>query len=88
MPSDAPTAEATLADRAFEALESRVDAFHSAVATAEEEIRTYVTHHRGANEYRTEQALMELGVFALGRIDPEKFAALMGGTRPAWSSIK
>ena len=80
MPSDAPTAEATLADRAFGALESRVDAFHSAVATAEEEIRTYVTHHRGANEYRTEQALMELGVFALGRIDPDKFSALMGST--------
>lgn len=80
MPSDAPTAEATLADRALQALESRVDAFHSAVATAEEEIRNYVTHHRGANEYRAEQALMELGPFAIGRIDPEKFSLFMGST--------
>ena len=78
MPSDAPTAEATLADRALQALESRVGAFHSSVATAEEEIRNYVTHHRGANEYRTEQALMELGPFAIGRIDPEKFSIFMG----------
>jgi hypothetical protein len=78
MPSDAATAEATLADRALQALERRVDAFHSSVATAEAEIRNYVLHHRGANEYRAEQALMELGVFAVGRIDPEKFAGLMG----------
>ena len=86
MPSDAPTVEgtleatleATLADRALQALESRVDAFHSSVATAEEEIRTYVTQHRGANEYRAEQALIELGPFALGRIDPEKFSVFMG----------
>jgi hypothetical protein len=48
------------------------------VATAESEIRNYVTHHRGANEYRAEQALVELGAFAIGRIDPEKFALLMG----------
>ena len=86
MPSEAQAVEATLeatleaslAARALEALESRVGAFHSAVASAEEEIRTYVTHHRGANEYRTEQALMELGQFAIGRIDPEKFALLLG----------
>ena len=78
MPSDAPTAEVTLADRALQALESRVGAFHSSVATAEEEIRNFVTHHRGANEYRAEQALMELGPFAIGRIDPEKFAVFMG----------
>ena len=82
MPSEAQaieaTSEATLADRALEALESRVGAFHSAVASAEEEIRTYVTHHRGASEYRTEQALMELGQFAIGRIDPEKFGLLLG----------
>ena len=78
MPSDAPTTEAALADRALDALASRVDAFHSAVSTAEEEIRTFVTHLRGASEYRTEQALIELGPFAIGRIDPEKFALFLG----------
>lgn len=77
MPSEAPTLEATLADRALEALKSRVEAFHSAVATAEEEIRTYVAHQRGAHEFRAERALMELGQFAIGRIDPEKFATLL-----------
>lgn len=78
MPSEAPTAEAALADRALDALSSRVEAFHSSVATAEEEIRTFVTHQRGATEYRAEQALMELGPFAVGRIDPEKFSMLLG----------
>jgi hypothetical protein len=78
MPSDAPTLDATLADRALEALTPRVEAFHSAVATAEEEIRTFVTHQRGASEYRAEQALVELGPFAIGRIDPEKFGLLLG----------
>ena len=78
MPSDAPAAEPTRVDQALQALEGRVEAFHSAVATAEEEIRTYVTHHRGANEFRAEQALVELGQFAIGRIDPERFSLFMG----------
>lgn len=79
MPSDhaAPGEADPLTAQALEALGSRVDAFHSAVAAAEEEIRTYVTHTRGASEYRTEQALVELGPFALGRIDPDRFASLL-----------
>lgn len=78
MPSEANAAAAPpLAQQAIEALSSRVGAFHSAVATAEEEIRTYVTHRRGASEYKTEQALVELGPFALGRIDAERFATLL-----------
>ncbi len=66
-----------LALKALAALEPRVDAFHSAVATAEEEIRTFVAHRRGASESRTEQTLGELGPFAAGRIDPEMFATLV-----------
>jgi len=78
MPSDANAVSTpSLTQEAIEALSSRVDAFRSAVATAEEEIRTYVTHRRGASEYQTEQALVELGPFALGRIDPERFATLL-----------
>lgn len=67
-----------LVARALEALAPQVDRFRSAVAAAEEEIRSYVTHRRGATEFRSEQALVELGPFALGRIDPERFGLLLG----------
>jgi hypothetical protein len=78
MPSDPKMGVAsTLAMKALESLAPRVEAFHTAVATAEEEIRTYVTHRRGVSEFRAEQALVELGPFAVGRIDPEKFATLL-----------
>lgn len=70
--------ELDLVGRALEALGPRVDRFRSAVAAAEEEIRSYVTHRRGASEFRGEQALVELGPFALGRIDPERFGLLLG----------
>jgi hypothetical protein len=79
MPSEnAGMENGALALAALKALAPRVDAFHSAVATAEEEIRTYVANRRGASEFRAEQAVMELGPFATGRIDPERFALLMG----------
>lgn len=78
MPSDNAATEATLADRALEALAPRVQAFHTAVATAEEEVRTFVHHRLGQTEFKGEQALVELGPFAIGRIDPERFAALLG----------
>jgi hypothetical protein len=69
-----------MAQKALAALQFRVEAFHSAVASAEEEIRSYVVHSRGVSEYRTEQTLVELGPFAVGRIDPEKFATLLMDT--------
>jgi len=47
------------------------------VASAEEEIRSFVAHRRGASEYRAEQALIELGPFAVGRIAPDRFASLL-----------
>lgn len=78
MPSDEMMGAASdLALRALDALAPRLDAFHAAVATAEEEIRTWVTQRRGASEYRAEQTLVELGPFALGRIDAERFATLL-----------
>jgi hypothetical protein len=78
MPSDNKTAVAgDLALKALEALAPRVEAFRSAVATAEEEIRSYVTHTRGVSEYRSEQTLVELGQFAVGRVDAEKFSSLL-----------
>jgi hypothetical protein len=66
-----------LAQKALTALDPRVDAFHSAVATAEEEIRSFVSTRRVATESRTERTLGELGPFAVGLIDPEKFATLL-----------
>ena len=82
MPSDTAGLERGpdmgLVDRALEALTPRVEDFHSAVATAEEEIRSYVNHRRGASEFRGERALVELGPFAVGRIDPERFGMLLG----------
>lgn len=78
MPSDNATAGAgALALKALEALEPRVDTFHSAVATAEEEIRTFVANRRGASVSRAEQTLAELGPFSAGRIDAEAFATLL-----------
>lgn len=78
MPSETAPAEVARVDQALQALQGRVETFHTAVATAEEEIRTFVAHARGANEYRAEQALVELGPFAIGRIDPEKFSLFLG----------
>ncbi len=78
MPSDIKTLEASeLARKALEGLAPRVEAFHTAVATAEEEIRAFVTHRKGVSAHRVEQTLAELGPFAAGRIDPEKFAKLV-----------
>jgi len=78
MPSDnAGLDSGDLALEALKALTPRVEAFHSAVASAVEEIRTFVQSRRGASDFRAERALMELGPFAVGRIDTEKFAALM-----------
>lgn len=66
-------------DEALRALAPRVEAFRSAVALAEEELRAHVARHRGVAEFRAEQALMELGPFAVHRIDPQLFARLVGG---------
>jgi len=83
MPSDeqatAAVAEhATLSERAYTALSSRVEAFRSAVATAEDEVRGDLLRSSGVQSFRGEQALIELGPFAAGRIDPDRFAMLLG----------
>jgi len=64
-------------DEALHALAPRIDTFRSAVAAADEEVRQYVSRRRGDTEFKGEKALIELGPFALGRIDPERFAALI-----------
>ncbi len=54
----------------------RLDAFRSGVATAGEQLRGELASRRGEGENRTAEVAEELGPFARGRIDPEKFAAL------------
>lgn len=79
MPSDvAEVNETSRAELALARIGERVDVFHSAVAAAEEEVHSEVMRRVGAESFREEQALVELGPFALGRIDPARFAMLMG----------
>jgi len=78
MPSDTKMVVASeLARKALQGLAPRVESFHTALATAEEEIRSFVTHRKGVSEHRTERTLAELGPFAAGRIDPDKFSTLV-----------
>lgn len=79
MPSEA-TKERTdeLARRAIEALAPRIEAFQEAVSAAEREVREDVVRRIGAESFKSEQALVELGSFAVGRIDPERFSRLLG----------
>jgi hypothetical protein len=65
-------------DLAADALRAPIEAFHSAVAEAEEAVRSRVTRRLATSSFKDEQALVELGPFALGRIDPERFALLLG----------
>jgi hypothetical protein len=63
--------------RALEALEDRRESFHSAVATAVDEVRTILEANRtSGNGQRGERAAAELGHFAAGRIDTERFETL------------
>lgn len=70
MPSD------ELKRRALEALDGRREAYHSAVATAVDEVRTLLDAQRAPANGKGERAAAELGAFATGRIDTERFATL------------
>lgn len=62
--------------RALDALGERREAYHSAVATAVDEVRTLLDAGKGAEDAKGARAAAELGVFASGRIDLERFEAL------------
>jgi hypothetical protein len=62
--------------RALAALESRREAYHSAVATAVDEVRALLDSQRPRRNGRGERMAAELGLFAAGRIDPERFASV------------
>jgi hypothetical protein len=57
---------------------SRIDAFRSGVATAGEQLRGELADRLSVGQDRATQIKEELGPFAEGRIDPERFAALFG----------
>lgn len=74
MPSDVRTGQA------LRALHAPRERFASAVAAAVEEVRGFLDSHRPSFDGRaTNRAATELGAFAAGHIDPERFGALLGG---------
>ena len=74
MPSDVRTG------LALRALMGPRERFMSAVVAAVEEVRAFLEAHRPSFDGRaTHRAGAELGAFAAGRIDPERFGALLGG---------
>jgi hypothetical protein len=62
--------------RALEALSGRREAYHSAVATAVDEVRSILDAQKAPENGKGPRAASELGNFAAGRIDPERFGAL------------
>lgn len=70
MPSDARAAAA------LEALKTSRAAFHSALATAADELRSLLARHRAPPEGVVKRAYGTLGSFADAHIDADRFAAL------------
>jgi hypothetical protein len=73
MPSD-NTDE--LARQALEALSGPRESFHSALVATLEQVRGLLDARAGSEEERTARATAELGAFAAGRIDIERFSSL------------
>ncbi len=63
---------------ALRALAGAVEKYHSAVVTTAEEVRGYLSSHQPANQNRGEAVAVGLGKFAAGRIDIDRFSALLG----------
>ncbi|HSM05061.1 MAG TPA: hypothetical protein VK858_10555 [Longimicrobiales bacterium] len=84
MPSDAPRLDAEPAEgpdpvtEILQELAPALDAFRSAVAEAEEEVRIYRARHEEVLADPVGRITRELGTFAVGRIDPRRLAGLLG----------
>jgi hypothetical protein len=63
--------------QALEAISGSGEAYRSAVAIAAEEARGLLSRHLEPSGDRAQKAAVELGQFAAGRIDPQKFATLL-----------
>jgi len=73
MPSDKTTDER--ASRAQEVLAKAREDFHSALVATSEELRGLLDAGGASEEVRAERTAAELGSFAVGRIDIERFAS-------------
>lgn len=71
MPSDERTT------MALEALSAAGEVFRSAVAAAANEVGARLAAHREPRDGRVSRTAAELGSFAAGRLDPERFAGLV-----------
>lgn len=76
MPSD------EMVRQALEAVSGPREAFMSAVKVAVDQVESYLDANTGPEEAKPERAASELGRFAEGRIDPQRFAALTGEHEP------
>lgn len=65
--------------RVLHALERRRAVYHDAVATAHDELRGLLARQRVPPQGTARRAQAELGVFAGGRLDPARFAAVFAG---------
>lgn len=64
--------------RALDAVGERREAFLSAVKVAVDQVESYLATHGDDEDAKPARAASELGQFAVGRIDPRRFAALSG----------
>jgi hypothetical protein len=77
-PSDTGAEERTQLDRARAALESPRERFHSTLVVTADQVRSYLTAHRSTDpDSGVDRVAGELGPFASGRIDPQRFAELV-----------
>ena len=74
MPSDARTR------RALDALAEQRTRYRSAVSAAHDQMAGYLAAHRSRTQGHAQVATRELGRFAAGRIDAERFGALFANT--------
>jgi len=73
MPSDKTTDER--ASRALEVLAKAREEYHSALVATSEELRGLLDAGSASEEARAERTAAELGAFAVGRIDIERFSS-------------
>ena len=79
MPSDeAGVTVASLAERAMALLERRVEDFRSTVSEAEQEVHDDLRRRASGDGSASATIAAELGPFAAGLIDPDRFIALLG----------
>lgn len=76
-------------DNVLEQLQGSRDAYHAALRLAAEQVRGYLAACREGSEGLAGRAEAELGLFAVGRVNPEKFATLfLSKTTPPARSVR